>query len=428
MLWFEVVAITVLALYAAARLSPGNPLLVEEFFPWVWLAPTLLALRYGSIAAMGSAAIVLSGWMLSYLSKAATAIFPTEYFLGGLILTLGAGQFSDIWHGRLRRVREVNSYLDQRLEALTRQHHVLKLSYDRLEQDLLTRPVTLRNSLSDLRRLTMREEGPKAVPMRGAQELMRILAQTSQLEKASLHVEVNGRIDIKPVASMGGVTGLNLRDPLITLALSRNELCHVQTATLRDAKSNYLVAAPVIDAAGNRLGLLVVERMPFLCLNKEALQVLSVTLGYYADMINVDPRTFDLCRKLPGCPSPFAEELLRLERIYQQCSISSTLVAMDFNLGEKQKKLAFAETERQCRRLDVSWPIRTGEHNILVTILPLYGQAAAEGYIKRIEERLSRVLGKKDLSESGIRPFIASIGAQPANDVLTDILEKCHAR
>lgn len=425
MLWVEVVLITVLALVAAAETNPGNPLVVDELFPWVWLAPTLLALRYGTVAALGSAAIVLAGWFASHYSTAASTVFPAEYFFGGMILTLGSAQFSDIWRGRLTRVREVNSYLDQRLESLTRQHHVLKLSYDRLEQDLLTRPVTLRNSLSDLRRLA--PPNVSASPMGEAEALMRILVQTSQLERASLHVEINGRLGVRPVASVGSAYGLNMQDPLIALALKRNELCHVQTETIREAKSSYLVAAPVIDAGGRRLGLLVVERMPFLCLNKDALQVMNVTLGYYADMINVDPMASDLCKKIPGCPALFAEELLRLERIYQSCSIGSTLVALDFNMDEKLKKLALAETEKQCRRLDISWTVSAGKSSILVTILPLYGQAAAAGYVARLESRLPQFFGKSSLLESGIRPFTAAIGARPANQVLSDILEKCRA-
>lgn len=427
MVWFEVVAITVLALYVAARPASGNPLTADDFFPWIWLAPTLLALRYGSMAGVGSAGIVLLGWMVSYFSKAVTTTFPTEYFLGGLILTLGAGQFSDIWRGRLKRVREINGYLDQRLEALTRRHHVLKLSHDRLEHDLLARPLTLRNSLSDLRRHVLREDVASSAPLRQAQELMRILVQTSRLEKASLHAEINGRLDVRPVASVGGVAGLNVKDPLVELALAHNELCHVQTATLRYAKSRYLVAAPVIDAAGNRLGLLVVERMPFLCLNKEALQIMKVTLGYYADIINVDQRTFDLCRDIPGCPSQFAEEMFRLERIYQQCSVPSAIVAMKFNVDEKKMSMVFAESDRKCRRLDVRWQIRSAGHGTLITVLPLHGEVAAEGYVTRMEDRMTRLLGWSEPDRSCIRSFVSTIEGGPAGSVLSDILEKCHA-
>ncbi|MFO1353960.1 MAG: hypothetical protein U1E88_05785 [Acinetobacter sp.] len=60
--WIEVFIITLGALGICTFFEPNNPLLIGVAFPWLWLAPTVLALRYGSLAALGSATILLVVW------------------------------------------------------------------------------------------------------------------------------------------------------------------------------------------------------------------------------------------------------------------------------------------------------------------------------------------------------------------------------
>lgn len=424
--WFEVAAITLGALAVSAAAVPSNPLLIDQPFPWLWLAPAILALRYGTLAALGSSAILFLAWILLGFTGSGSGVFPGQYFLGGLILTLIAGEFSDVWSGRLQRVREVNNYLAQRLDSLTRRHYLLKFSHERLEQDLLIKPVTLRDSLVTLRQLTV-EAGGSSGGLPEAQELMRILGQACQLEIASLHAEIGGRLQALPAASLGGVSPLDMRDPLVTFALSRNELCHVQTDTLREADSRYLVVAPLLDASGRRLGLLVIERMPFLSLNTESLQFLSVTIGYYADTVSVAPRVLDILHSMPACPPLFAAELLRLERIRRESGVASTIVALVFDAGPQQQNL-FAEAVRQRRQLDVAWLIQGESRNILLTLMPLYGNAAVSGYLLRLERRFHELFGARTLAESGITALTALVAEEPATDLLTSLLARCHVR
>ncbi|HBD33431.1 MAG TPA: sugar ABC transporter, partial [Cupriavidus sp.] len=65
------------------------------------------------------------------------------------------GQFGDVWNTRLARARAVNRYLDERLAALTKNHYLLRISHARLENDLLARPTTLRDTLSQLRAVAL---------------------------------------------------------------------------------------------------------------------------------------------------------------------------------------------------------------------------------------------------------------------------------
>ncbi len=79
--------------------------------------------------------------------------FPYQYFLGGLSLTFIVGSFSDVWMTRLARIRSVNTYLSERLDSLTHRHYLLKISAEQLEQSLLSKPMTLNETLVQLREL-----------------------------------------------------------------------------------------------------------------------------------------------------------------------------------------------------------------------------------------------------------------------------------
>ncbi|MWO24624.1 hypothetical protein, partial [Escherichia coli] len=122
--------------------APDNPLLLGYGFPWIWLVPLILALRYGTLLGALAALVVLGAWAVFYGQTAAAGSFPRMYFLGGLMLVLIGGQYGDIWGARLSRARTVNGYLNDRLAALTKNHFLLRLSHERLENDLLAKPTT----------------------------------------------------------------------------------------------------------------------------------------------------------------------------------------------------------------------------------------------------------------------------------------------
>ncbi len=417
--WLEVALFTLGGLALALVFQPSNPLLLDQPFPWLWLAPVLLALRYGTLAALAASTLLFLAWLLLDFLGRGSGAFPGQYFLGGLILTLIAGEFSDVWAGRLQRVREVNGYLAQRLESLTRRHYLLKLSHERLEQDMLVKPVTLRDTLRHLRQLTVDGGGG---PLPQAHELMRILGQACQLGVASLHAEVQGRLQLTPAASLGEAEALVLDDPLVAYALARNELSHVQSADFCEADSRYLVVAPVLDASGGRLGLLAVSQIPFMALNAETLQFLSVALGYYADVIAMGPAVRELRRRYPSCPPLFAAELLRLERIRRDTGVNSALVALSFAPSLHQQGL-FAEAVRLRRQLDVAWSLQGERQEVLLTLMPLYGHAAVDGYLLRLERRFHEGFGVANLEAGGVRALIKLVGDQPAAQLLEQLLE-----
>ena len=423
---FEAVLFGVAAVAVAFWLAPADPFGIGLQFPWLWLVPAVVAMRYGSVIGFVSVLTYWGMWVgLEVLALISTP-FPQSYFLGGLILTLLCGQFADVWNSRQRRLRAVNAYLDERLSTLTRSHFLLRLSHERLEQDLLAKPLTLRETLVRLRKLAgMPADG--ALP--GADEFLQVLAQSCQLEVAAVFaLKPDGTYAMEPSARLGPARALDLADPLLSYGLEQGDLVHVQMAEpgARDFdQSRYLVCAPMQTASGQRIGLVAVERLPFFALNYDTLQLFTVLLGYYADGIEAGQETRRVLEATPACPPEFALDLVRLTRIRHEADIQSALVALVFEDNERGADM-FAQIKRLRRNVDLGWEPRVPGRLVQVTLLPLAGAAAVEGYIDRLESALRAQFGV-DFLAARIVAHTAPLGRATAQDMLSGLLARCHA-
>ena len=423
---FEAVLFGTAALTLAFWFTPADPFGLTAQFPWLWLVPAVVAMRYGSIIALVSVGTYFIGWAGLEALKLIDTPFPQAYFLGGLILALTCGQFADVWNSRQRRLRAVNAYLDERLNTLTKSHFLLRMSHERLEQDLLAKPLTLRETLTRLRGLTMLVHS-QALP--GAAEFLQLLAQSCQLEVAAVFaLRRDGTYEREPAATLGPARALDLADPLLNYGLEQGDLVHVQMAqpgAREFDQSRYVVCAPMTTASGQRVGLVVVERIPFFALNYDTLQLFTVLLGYYADGVEAGLESRALLARLPACPPEFALDLVRLTRIRNDAEIQSALVALVFDDDPSSADM-FAQLKRLKRNMDLSWEPRIPGRLTQISLLPLAGPAAVEGYLDRVESAIRAQFGV-GFSGGRVLAHIAHLTAAPPQDALEGLLARCRA-
>ena len=428
-LWalFEALLFCLGALAVSFWVFPADPFGLKSQFPWLWLVPALLALRYGSVIGMAAVGVLFASWLAMEEIGLVDRVFPQAYFLGGLVLVLLCGQFGDVWNSRQRRLRAVNAYLDERLNSLTKSHFLLRLSHERLEQDLLAKPLTLRETLVRLRGLSARERAGEALP--GAVEFLQLLAQSCQLEIAAVFAQrPAGGFDPDPAARLGAAAQLDVSDALLAYGLEQGDLVHVQMAEpgMRDFDhGKYLVCAPMVTSSGARLGLVTVERLPFFALNYDTLQLFTVLLGYYADGVEAAAETRSVLRRVSGCPPDFALDLVRLARIRATADIQSALVALVFADNERGNAM-FALVRRLRRNMDLGWELRVPGRMVQLSLLPLAGAAAVEGYMVRIEGVILAQFGA-GFVDAGIAAHTMHLGAQAPEDALADLVARCHA-
>ncbi len=424
-MWLEALAIPLCALGLGGLLSHDNPFQVRGEFPWVWLAPLLVSLRYGTGPGILSSLILIAAWPLAGHYAKTAGDFPEQYFLGGVIMVMLSGQFSGAWGARLRRAEETNRYLEERLSRITFRHLLLRLSHDQLEQQILAKPVTLRDALSELRNLTSvppptipltpitieaGQSGPPGHPgMRGARALLDLLTQHCQLESAAIFVPAATGRGYARACEVGSPPALDPADPLLAHALKHQALSHVLTDELSDRSlpSPFLVLAPIRASEGTVLGVLAVDHMPFLALNEENLQMLAVMLGYYADCVVESEGMRRFQEQLPDAPSDFAAEFSRMLALKRNYGIDSHVVVLTFANDETGRQ-AVTHHELIRRSLDIAWHLEAGGRMILANLMPLATEAAVQEYLLRVEARMKEHMGAS-YEERNLRPCLISM-------------------
>lgn len=384
--WIEIVAVSLGAVVVAWFARPADPTLSQLSFPWLWLAPVLIALRYGVLPGLISGTVLLgNGWIAIQLGRAPLEISAAPMFGGGLLVLL-CGEFSDVWRDRNRRMEETYLYVTERLSRLTKRHLLLNLSHDRLEQEMLARPGSLRDALVRLRGLTLDLE-KRGGPLPGADGLLQLLSQYVNIEAAQIYtlVERDGSHVLGTLAaSLGDPEALAPDDELLTLALETGSLAHIagQDVSMRRHTSQ-LVVAPLVAGESELIGVLAVTRMPFFSLNVENLQMMLVLLGYYADNIGSAPGVAAIQKQLPGMPFLFAQELARTLRLHEKIGMASHLVVMRFR-GSRGHEIA-DNFLRIKRGLDLYWKTVANDLPILVILLPFASSSAKDGFLERVE-------------------------------------------
>lgn len=411
--WMETAVFSAAAVALGRYLSPADPLFIDSQFPWTWFAPVLLALRYGVMSGLAASALLLGAWYLLQPDPALAEI-PKLYFLGGLLMVMVCGEYSGLWRTRLRRMSEVNYYLEDRIERVTKRLYLLRLSHERLEQDVLSRPSTLRDAVGALRRRVAMDggsDGGSRLP--GAQDLLEFLSQHCQLEVAAIYAaDDSAPGGHQRVAAIGSPPALQPDDPLLAYARERRRLAHIQVSELDKAHpTEHLVVAPMDTGRGHHLGMLVVTRMPFFAMNEEMLRMISVLLSAYAESIDAADEVMPLVVGLPGLPVVFAEEYVKLARLQKEFHIPSHIVVLVI-FGHPERLDIFAQIQRERRQPDVVWSIRElVDCSLVVTLMPLAGAAAVDGYLLRVENSLRETRGD-GFKQLGVYPHVIPLSHQ----------------
>ncbi|NTV50357.1 MAG: hypothetical protein HGB32_08860 [Geobacteraceae bacterium] len=418
--WLETLVITGIILAGGYFLNRSDPFFIKADFQWVLFAPLLIALRYGISPGMVSMAIICLLYLSLFRMGLLTGEFPTIFMLGGILMTMVCGQFSSVWSTRLRRSDQLSRHASERFEQLSRSYFMVRLSHDRLEQNLISRPVTLRDALVDLRGLLASHGG--VLDQETGSAMISILVHYCSLESAAIYLmENNGKIQEKPVAVCGSGADLKADDLLLRSAIETGNASYQSINRLaQDEKSPYLVAAPLRTSSGITKGILLVSEMPFLALKRETLQIMGVLLAYATDHAEAAYEARSLLTVFPDCPTMFAAELYKMVRLRRELDVTSALVVVNIKPTGRLHEICLA-LERQQRGLDHGWRRDLGWGVQFATLMPFSGPAAVEGYMARLNEMFRKDFGVK-ISEGGVTSRSFMVAADDPLHQLADLL------
>ena len=391
--WLETVVITVLVMACGYCFNRDDPFLVRAQFPWIWFGSLLISLRYGIPPGILSVGIIGVTYFAMLRYDLFQEAFPTDYMLGGLLMTLISGQFSTIWDHRFKQTIQLSNHTRERFEQLSRAYFMVRLSHDRLEQNLISQPVTLRDAILDLRNMLAQRGGIMDTETGSA--LFSIMIHYCNLESAAIYLtDDNELLQKEPIARCGKGAPLAVDDLLLRSAIESGNTAYKSINRLSKTEfSSYLVVAPLRTSGGTLIGLMLVTEMPFLSLHRETLQIMGVLLAYVADHAESAHAARDLLAVVKDCPPNFAAELFKMVRLKHDLEVNSALVMVSFSPMPRLEKLCRA-LENQQRGLDHTWRRNIERGVQLITLMPFTSPAAVEGYQTRINDIVHRLFGR----------------------------------
>ncbi len=396
--WLEVLVVTAFVVVLCAWNRPDDPFYLNHNFPWPVLAPLLVGLRYGFFMALASCLLILAalGW---YLQTPDAPALPWSWVIGLLGTSLVAGEFRDYWGRRLEKLEAVNRYRSQRLDEFTRNYYLMKVSHDRLEQQVAGSSGSLREALRRLYREVDLAGNNSGLNRESSELMLHQLVRYGQLQSAAIYAVSGDRLTGRPLATTGDYRPIREDDPLIQHALKERTLVSVQTQFrehLEHLDTDLLLAIPFIDSAGNLVAICAVQSIPFFSFQVKTLRLLAILTGHMADIIlqqqATDPRETREWRSLYF-------QLRRLARDAEEFGLASTLLAFDVEAGYAGPLESRMRKMRRGLDMIASEPLLGRQ--LIVLLMPLTDELGSAGYLQRLDDDLQQISGHP-LSDTAI--------------------------
>ena len=410
--------------------NPNNPFYIDEGFPWPWLGPWLIGLRYGVGYGAAASAGLWGSWVLytqimapmvagaAARTLAQTPQFPRLYFLGGAIATLIAGEFGSYWRMQILRLQEGQHFLNDKVERLTRRLYLVKLSHDDLEYEMVDRPGTLRESLIELRILMdryTRENPLEAVALPGAQFMLDFVTQHCRIDSAIMYsVRMEPTVKLTRVAAVGGMPEPAADDPMILRALESGHQVHLQDALLERSERHQLIAAtPLISSARDPIGVVAIGNMPFTSLTTDNLQTIAVLLESYADYLRLSLNAAEILPQWPLSPRGLAGEFAWLNRLSAEFGLTSRCVVWRVRHARQPEMLDYLQQLHSRGETACRWPVgrqSPGQRSkpCVIVLVPFTDAAGANIYKQRIFDSMGQSFG--GLSADQLSAFDFALG------------------
>ncbi|VAX12221.1 Extracellular Matrix protein PelD [hydrothermal vent metagenome] len=400
--WFEMFLITLITLGLSAWSRPDDPFFIQSPFPWPLLGPVIVGLRYGFFFGFISDLVVLAVLALSLrLEWVKLPVFPYDYAIGLTAVAMLVGEFRDVWRRRIERLQESNDYRQIRLNEFTHNYHLLKVSHDRLEQQVAGSGRSLREGLRFIR--TKLSAGHiDGLDTDIAQTLLAMMVEYGNLQKAALFASQTDKdkhptdlLMTLPQAQLGISDPLRHNDPLIRHCIKTRKLVsiHPEQFSNEDTDSEHsqlLACVPLIDAENQLWAVIAIEMMPFFSFQKKTLRLLAILAGHMADLLNTHSVISSIADE------DFASLAMNLKRaMYDQIefSIPSVLLVFDVNTAEDGGQQFIELIQRMQRGLDIIvHNLREQQHQLII-LLPLTDELGLAGYRQRLENLLKSDYG-----------------------------------
>ncbi len=342
-----------------------DPLLIEYEISYAIIVLAVITLFHGS--SNGIFAIFLLAVSMKYFYTE----FPIEIFLKLLVLTLVFGEFHHFWNRKISQNSSKNAYLNKKLDELSNAFYTLKISHDQLEKNYVFKPMSIRNSIRQLKEAYVRNQDYY-------KNFLLLLKKSFNVSDAEIRTVRKGKV--YSIQDKHFKREVDSKDPMIQMALVKKTPIYVSSEEVEN-NSAYLAVVPVVSE-NKVLALLLIKDMPFMSFNKDNLISISIIISYFLDELQ-KWKILGNEKKHALEDDTFYYELMRLEKIHKEFRVNSTVLVIrssDKLLGH----LILEKAEENLRSLDMISAHEYEDKEVISILFPFADQASAQGFLTRL--------------------------------------------
>ncbi|GLS84085.1 GAF domain-containing protein [Paraferrimonas haliotis] len=401
--WFEMVLVAICAMVAWVYQSSIPYANSHDYFYWPMLGPVVIALRYGFGRGMMCFLLLLllanvwNGVMQPHIN------ISISVSVGTAVLTMLVGEFRDHWHTVNERFELNFRFMEQKLKSFTQNYHLLKVSHDQLEQRAAGKQMSLRTGIRLMQQQASMET-PEDMEKLAAKSL-KVMSDVVTLYQAGFYLISDGKLQSKPLASIGSDHQLQPNDAMLQDALISKAV--VSPADFIESEEHslaYQLVIPLTDIKGNARGVIVAEKVQFIGLTDSNIALIGLLAGYIGNLLSQEYFTTIL---QPSQGDMFYQYIKYQKWYKRKYGVDSALVIFfDNSIDQVMDLYRITDFKRDA---DIYWSCESLDgRKAMCVLLPMTTLHAANHYVERISTAIERV--KVDSSEKMdvIGPLVVS--------------------
>ncbi|MBU0719751.1 hypothetical protein KJ877_00255 [bacterium] len=260
--YLETLVIVGIYLLVGYMMNPEDICILKGEIPYILILLAIVTLFHGFESGMITTSI---------LALAMWYFYPTfQYvdFLIVLMMTLIFSEFNYYWNKRIKEAETDSEYRGIKLNELSKAFYTLKISHDQLEKNYVIKPMSLRNSIAVIKETNFTDKDHY-------ENFLKLLEKAFNVSIATIAYKETEDTGFKMIARSSDLNeDADFEDPLVKDVLERKKPIYISDDV--NNKSKYIAVVPALQNE-ETVGLLLIEKMPFMSFNKENLISISLS-------------------------------------------------------------------------------------------------------------------------------------------------------
>ncbi|MBU1990304.1 hypothetical protein KJ691_06100 [bacterium] len=373
--YLETLVIVGIYLLVGYMMNPEDICILKGEIPYILILLAIVTLFHGFESGMITTSI---------LALAMWYFYPTfQYvdFLIVLMMTLIFSEFNYYWNKRIKEAETDSEYRGIKLNELSKAFYTLKISHDQLEKNYVIKPMSLRNSIAVIKETNFTDKDHY-------ENFLKLLEKAFNVSIATIAYKETEDTGFKMIARSSDLNeDADFEDPLVKDVLERKKPIYISDDV--NNKSKYIAVVPALQNE-ETVGLLLIEKMPFMSFNKENLISISILFEYFFNEIH-KKNILNTMRGLDAIDDDdFKYEYFRLYDLYNLYGVDS--ISMVFKVqNELLSERIYLTTKKLIRSLDMVTKLEDEQFYYIVLMFPFADKASAFGFMNRLLHKLGDV-------------------------------------